>query len=388
MSTTESRHLDSSESVRVQGPADVKIKRGADRTLGEMDKEGLNANDIQDKLNSTWETVQTKSSELLGQVKGQAASLQSKANDLAQKAKTAISNDSTNTAEDEGFEEVHYNKGRKRTNLSTNKVKQQLNSGLETAKGKLDSSLNQLPSADEVKSRFARLLDTQTFNWQDLLAYLIPLVVLSLALTAGIAAYRSYMVPPPLPPINSMEGIKARANLWGSEAYDYVHDKGEDLLDYTTEKTSLLAEQLKSGVGIYSDKAAEAMWKAKDQAAEQANLAYKESLKKANEAKRLADKRSREALKELRSYAKDKTAPEGFLDKLSNKFDDLKDSLGRKTGMLGEDAVHKANLAKENARHAKEEAKLKAADTGLGGKIKHAAHDLKESVKAKIHPHL
>jgi len=303
MSTTQSRHLDNDESVRIQGPADVKIKRGSGQQLGELDKEGLQS-DMQDKLSNAWETVQQKSSELLGQVKGQAANLQSKASELTQKAKTAINEAAAAEEDEEGFQEVHYTKGKKRLNAQATRTKQQLNQGLEQAKGKLGATLREMPSAAQVKSRFARLLDRQTFNWQDLLAYLVPLIVLALALTAGIAAYRSYMAPAPLPPLNTLDGLKARANLWGNEAYEYVHDKSEDVLDYATEKTRLLTEQLKSGVGIYSDKAKEAVWKAKDEAAEQANLAYREALKKTNEAKKLADKKSKEALKELRNYAK------------------------------------------------------------------------------------
>jgi hypothetical protein len=394
MSTTQRRHLDADESLRVKGPAEVHIKKQTGNALGEHDKEGLLPSDMQDKLQGTWEelqlkggkvleTVQQKGSELLGQVKGQAANLQSKAAELTSKAKGQVDEGTNQLEDDEGFQEVHY-RGKKKLN----KTKQQLNQGLDQAKGKLDSKLKALPSQEEVKSRLARLLNRQSFDWQDLLAYLVPLIVLALALTAGIAAYRSYMAPPQLPPATTLEGLKARANLWGTEAYDYVHDKGEGVLDYATEKASLLSDQLKSGVGVYSDKAKETMWKARDQAAEQANSAYREAAKKASEAKKLADLRSREALADLKNYAKVQTKPEGFMDKLSNKLDDLKDSLARKTGLMSEEAKHKANLAAEQARHAAEEARYKAADTGLSGKLKHAAHDLKESVKAKIHPHI
>lgn len=347
-------------------------KRG---TSGGRDRE---SEEMIDKMSSSWETLQTEGGKILDTVQSRGQGIidtaKVQASKLASKAQSVVSGslddhvrEKPDKEDDEGeWNEVSYEKRRHRGGKVKGEMKDEI-------KGRVRGVIGHQKAA--INSLFDRI-QMNGITFQDIMSYLVPLLVLALALTAGIAAYRSYVsAPAPLPPWNTLEGVKARANM------DYLHDN----FDYATEKAALLADQLKDNVGIYADQAKASLWKTKDLAAEQANIAYKEALKKAHEAKKTADAKSREALADLRTYARHQTQPEGFFDKLGYKWDQFKEGVAERTGMMAENAKHQAAMQAENARHKAAEAKIKGAHTGMGAKIKEAVHDVKESVKATIH---
>jgi len=365
-----SRHV---ESDHISHKQHTKISQQSQ--LGEHDKEGaVGTDEIHDKVQGTWEQLQTQGGKVLESVKSSAANLQIKAKEIAGKVVEQAR---------EGMPEVDEDEVNDKVQDVTRRGKHKIESARRVAEAKISSAME---NVDVAKEKLAKAVRKQNITMQDVLTYAVPLLILVLALTAGIAAYRSY-THPALPPLNTLDGLKARAGIWGNQAYDYVTDKGEHAIDYATERASLLAEQLEHKMGIYSDKAKEAAWSAKDKAAEQANLAYKEAQRQAIAAKKLADQKSREALENLRSYGHRQTKPEGFLEKMAHKVGEFKDNIAEKAGLLTEDGKHKANLAAENARHAAETAKIKG-QHGMGGKIRETVHDVKENIKAKIHPHL